>query len=269
MPEASVNGVRVHYRDTGGSAGPGPAGGAPPLLLLHGLGSSGQIWDGVIPAFTPARRVVAPDLRGHGASAKPRSEYSVRLLADDVVALLDHLGLGAVAVCGLSMGGAIGQTLAVEHPHRVRALVLEDTWGYPTSAFVAALEARIAAVREHGLAYYAETAIPQVFSAAFRAAHPRALDEYRARNLQLDPDVIQAVMRGLMAFDLRDRLPAVRAPTLVIVGSDDRLTPRVQAEFLHRTIQGSRLEVIEGAGHIPHLEQPDVFVRLVDEFLRG
>jgi 3-oxoadipate enol-lactonase len=260
MPEATVNNVRLSYRDSGG--------GAAPLLLLHGLGSSGQIWDGLALALTPAHRVIAPDLRGHGASAKPRGGYSVRLLADDVAALLDHLGVEAAAVCGLSMGGAIAQTLAVDHRARVRALVLEDTWGYPTPAFAAALGARIQAVREHGLAHYAEAAIPQVFSERFRAANPQALDDYRARNAQLDPEAIQSVMRGLVAFDPRGRLATVRVPTLVVVGSEDRLTPRLHAEYLHRVIPGSRLEVVEGAGHIPHLEAPAVFTRLLLDFLR-
>lgn len=258
MPEATVSNVRLHYRDAGRGA---------PLLLLHGLGSSGQIWDGIIPELARSHRVVAPDLRGHGASAKPRGGYSVRLLADDVVALLDHLGVEAAAVCGLSMGGTIAQTLAVEHPARVRALVLEDTWGYPTAAFATALGARIQAIREHGLAHYAETAIPQVFSERFRAANPRALDEYRARNAQLDPEAIQSVMRGLIAFDLRGRLATIRVPTLVVLGSEDRLTPRAHAEYLCRVIPGSRLEIVDGAGHIPHLEAPDVFTRLLLGFL--
>jgi pimeloyl-ACP methyl ester carboxylesterase len=159
-------------------------------------------------------------------------------------------------------GSAIAQTLAVDHRARVQALVLEDTWGYPTPAFAAALGARIQAVREHGLAHYAEAAIPQVFSERFRAANPQALDDYRARNAQLDPEAIQSVMRGLVAFDPCGRLATVRVPTLVVVGSEDRLTPRVTQipppRHPRQPPGGGR----RGRPH-PALEAPGVFTRLL------
>jgi len=260
MPEAFVNNVGIRYRE----AGQGPA-----LVLIHGLGSSGQVWEGLFPELSRTHRVIAPDLRGHGDSAKPRGPYSIRLLADDVVLLMDHLGIAAAAVCGLSMGGAIAQVLAVERPERVEALVLEDTWAYPTPDMTRALQARIADVRERGLAYYAESAIPRVFSASFQAANPRVLEEYRARILQLDPEAFQSVIRALASFDLRGRLTVVRAPSLVVVGSEDRMTPLPHAEYISRQIPGARLEVIPGAGHIPHLEAPDVFLGLLRGFLEA
>lgn len=256
--DAVVANVRLHYREAGVGR---------PLLCLHGLGSSGQIWEGLVPELARTYRVLAPDLRGHGASAKPRGGYSVRLLADDVVALLDARGVGPAAVCGLSMGGAVAQVLAVEYPERVSALVLEDTWAFATPGFATALQARIQAVRDRGLGSYADTAVLQVFSEAFRAANPQALEEYRARNAELDAEAFQSVIRGLIGFDMRGRLGTLRVPTLVVIGSEDRLTPRFHADYLLRSIPGARLEVVAGAGHIPHVEQPAAFTTLLRKFL--
>lgn len=142
-----------------------------------------------------------------------------------------------------------------------------NTWAFPHPDFLALFRQRLEALATGGFAAYADVAIPQVYSKAFIAANPQAMAEYQARVAKLDPDSLQAAVDACMTHDMRGRLGEVRTPTLVIVGSEDRLTPPVHSEYLARSIPKARLHVIEGSGHIPHLERPEEFLKSVRKFL--
>jgi 3-oxoadipate enol-lactonase len=257
MPRLSVNNIGMHFVESGQGS---------PLLLLHGVGGSHEMWLPIVPDLARAHRVIAADHRGHGASDKPRGSYTISLFGQDWVALMDALKVDRAHLVGLSMGGAIAMRLAVELPRRVRSLVLVDTWAFPHPDFLALMRKRLERLAAGDLAAYAEEAIPHVYSPAFIAANPEALSLYRARVAQLNPDSIRAAVEACMAHDMRGRQAEIKVPTLVVVGKEDRLTPPYHSEYLARTIPGSRLVVIEGSGHIPHLEKPKEFLKAVVDF---
>lgn len=149
----------------------------------------------------------------------------------------------------------------------MRSLVLVDTWAFPHPDFLALLRQRLEMLAAGDLAAYAEVAIPQVYSPAFIAANPQAMAEYQARVAKLNPDSVRSAVEACVAHDMRGRLGEIQAPTLVLVGSEDRLTPAFHSEYLARSIPKARLAVIDGSGHIPHLERPREFLKTVREFL--
>lgn len=258
MPQISVNNVTLHYTESGQGT---------PLLLLHGVGGSHEIWLPVIPELAKSHRVIAADHRGHGKSAKPRGSYSIRLFAEDWVALMEAFRIDRAHVLGLSMGGAIAMQLAAEHSQRVQSLVLVDTWAFPHPDFLAMLRQRLEALATGDLAAYAEAVIPQLYSPEFIRANPKALADYRARATSLDPGTLRSSVQACMVHDMLGRLQTIKAPTLVLVGSEDRLLPPFHSEYLQRAIPGARLSVIKASGHFPHLERPREFFQAVTEFL--
>ena len=258
MPKVFVNNVRMHYIEAGQGT---------PLLLLHGLGGSHEMWLPVMPELARSYRVIAGDHRGHGASDKPRGQYSIRLFSNDWLALMEALKVDGAHVLGLSMGGAIAMRLAVEAPQRVRSLILVDTWAYPHPEFLAMLRQRLEKLSAGDLAVYAEAAIPQVFSPRFIQANPQVIADFRARLARASSDSLRSAIAACMSHDMQGTLARIQAPTLVVVGSEDRLLPRFHSEYLRRAIHQASLTVIAGSGHIPHLEVPERFLRVVREFL--
>jgi 3-oxoadipate enol-lactonase len=215
-------GIRLAYR-VWGSAG------APPLVLVHGLGDGAGDWDGVAPAFARHWRVYAPDLRGHGRSGRP-GDYSVELMEADLLGFLDALGLDRVDLIGHSMGGLVGYLLAGDHPGRVGRLILED---------VAALRPR-----ERGALERPEGDVP------------------------FDWEMVLAIRGQIDNPDPAwlERLGRITAQTLVIGGGADSHVPQDWVADLARQIPGARLETIE-AGHQIHDAEPDAFTRAALTFL--
>ncbi len=260
MPRLTVNNIGMHYVEAGQGS---------PLLLLHGVGGSHEMWLPIIPELAKSFRVIAADHRGHGASDKPLGQYTISLFCADWLALMDALKVDHAHLVGLSMGGAIAMRLAVEHPRCVRSLVLMDTWAHPHPDFLGLLRRRLERLESGDFSAYAEEAIPQVFSPAFIAANPQAMAEYRQRVAKLDPDSIRSAVNACITHDMRGKQAEIQAPTLVVVGSEDRLTPPYHSEYLARTIPGAKLAVIQGSGHIPHVEKPGEFLKVVAAFLRS
>lgn len=259
MALISANGIHLNYVEAGL--------GEPPLLLLHGVGGSHEMWLPLMPRLADGRRVVAGDHRGHGGSAKPPGPYTTRLMAEDWRAALDVLGIARADVLGLSLGGAVAMRLAAEHPDRVRRLVLLDTWGRPDPAFVALMREREALLTRGDLAAYAELSISHVFTADYVRTHPQEMDAYRARVAKAEVSSLAAAIGACIAHDMGGDLARIEAPTLVVVGRRDHLTPQAFAERLTQGIAGARLVVVDGAAHFPHIERPDEFLGVVKPFV--
>jgi 3-oxoadipate enol-lactonase len=259
MPKVFANSVHLNYVEAGT--------GEPPLLILHGLGGSHDMWLTLLPAFARSRRVIAGDHRGHGDSDKPAGPYTVKLLAQDWIAALDALGVARAHLLGLSLGGAVAMRIAAEHPQRVAKLILENTWAHPHADFVAMLKSRLTLLENADVRAYADVAIPQIFSEDYAQRHPDVVDAYRARAAKAEPFTLAAAVDACLTHDMRGSLGSIKAPTLVMVGARDRLTPVFHGEYLAAAIPGARLRLFEGSAHFPHVEQETAFRDAVETFL--
>lgn len=258
-----IDGLRLHVAE----AGSGPA-----LLLVHGLTASHAVWQPTIEAFADRWRVIAPDLPGHGESAKPDAPYTIDFFAGMVRSLARALEVREAVVCGSSLGGRVALELALYYPAFTRALVLAaPAVGYSI------------AMRPVGQALQALTG-PRILRASLERFfqqnfHDRTRLGHIARSRILEerlaapdfPEFTRAVARSLAGVLRSERQPIERVtqPVLVVWGRQDRLVPlRRSAEILRR-IPHARLQVLERCGHLPMLEQPGAFNTAVAEFLRA
>lgn len=243
----------MHYR----TDGEGPL-----VLLVNSLGTDLRIWDAVLPRLPAGLRVARFDKRGHGLSDLG-GETAIEDLADDAAALIEALG-GPAVVMGVSIGGLIAQALAARRPELVTALVLSNTAARVGTA--ESWQARIEQVRGQGLGTMADGIMERWFAAPFRAA-----DELRLwRNMlaRTPAEGYVACCRALAQADLTDAARQLNLPVLMVAGTDDGATPPDLVEGTCRLIPGARIEVIEGAGHLPMIETPEEFAAIVSPFLR-
>ena len=249
------------------------AGSGLPLLLLHGFPLDHSMWSSQEPLAEHVRLIV-PDQRGFGGSEGPGPE-SIAQLADDAVALLDALHVaGPVVVCGLSMGGYVAQHVAARHPDRVAALVLVDTRLEADTPEARAARVDLSGkVGRLGQAIVADAMIPRLLA-------PAAGEPARARRAEIEAVLrrmivaqpvatIQAALAALGARpDMVEPLRGVRAPTLLVVGAEDAITPPDCLSRAEQIFPAARLLIVPGAGHLVPLESPAVFNAAVLEFLR-
>jgi 3-oxoadipate enol-lactonase len=230
----------------------GPAG-APVLVLAGSLGSTLDMWRPQVEPLSRQFRLLCVDHRGHGGSPVPPGPYRMADLAGDVVALLDELGLQRVAWCGLSLGGMVGMYLASEHPERISRLVLCCTSAcFPD---LTPWRDRIAAVAEGGTGPIADSVVERWFTPDWAAAHPDVVAEAVGMVAGTPDAGYLACCQAIEAWDHRDRLPAITAPTLVIGGSADPATPvEPHARTLVERIPGARLKILDAA-HLATIER--------------
>jgi 3-oxoadipate enol-lactonase len=240
---------------------------APPLVLSGSLGSTVDMWRPQVGPLTERFRVLRVDHRGHGGSPVPPGPYRMADLAGDVVALLDHLGVERVAWCGLSLGGMVGMVLASEHPSRIRSLVLccTSAWFPDPQPW----RDRIAAVAAHGTAPVADAVVARWFTPAWAAAHPAEVDAARTMVAGTPDAGYLGCCQAVEAWDHRDRLAAITAPTLVVAGAHDPATPvEPHARTLVAGIPGARLEVLDAA-HLATVERADEATALIAAHAAG
>jgi 3-oxoadipate enol-lactonase len=233
----------------------GPVG-APALLFLNSIGCDRRLWEGQVAALAPAFRCLTFDARGHGASDAPAGDYSIERLARDALAVLDAAGVQAAHVCGLSLGGVIGQQLALQAPERVASLTLANTASRIGS--YDSWETRRRLVLAQGLAAIADMAMERFFSEAFRADHADVVAAQRATLLACSAAGYAGCCAALRDADLTFELGRIEAPALVIAGELDVSTPPEQAAALAGAIPRASLVALPAA-HLSNLEQPDAF----------
>jgi len=246
------------------------AGSGPPVVLLHGLGGDTGFWAAERVAWAARFRLILIDLRGHGATPASPGGHSIDDLADDVVAVLDAIGIEAAHVVGFSMGGLVAQSLAVRHPGRVARLVLASTYAVMNPQARLFLDAVLDTYeRSQDPAQMYRLIFPWLFSVAFLAdpAHGALL---AGSDADLDDQSLAAWRAAYLAqrrFDGRAQLGRIAAPALVIAGRDDRLVDLADARALADGVPGGELAVLAGAGHLVNVEQPDAFRASVETFL--
>ncbi|HLM58578.1 MAG TPA: alpha/beta fold hydrolase [Pyrinomonadaceae bacterium] len=258
-----VRGIEMAYDDGGG--------GGTPVVLLHGFPFDRSMWREQIESLKDSYRVIAPDLRGHGQTSVTGGAATMEEMADDVAALLDELGVGRVVVGGLSMGGYVTLAFCRKHAERVAAVVLADTRPQPdTEEGRRGREKMVELALREGMAPIADAMLPKVLAPQTLGSKPELVARVREMILGTNPEGAAAALRGMAARrDQTDLLPRLGVPALVIVGTEDSVTPPADAEAMHRLIPGSRLVKIEGAGHASNLERAADFNRALREFLDG
>jgi 3-oxoadipate enol-lactonase len=239
---------------------------APVLMLSNSLGTTHEMWSPQMSAFSGQFRVLRYDTRGHGASDAPSGAYSIDRLGRDAVELLDALNIEHVWFCGLSMGGMIGQWLGSHVPERLAGLILANTAAYmgPPSGW----QARIATVREHGMAALTEAVLQRWFTPDFIAKSPQAVAPVRAMLLACDPAGYIGCCSAIRDMDQRLTARVIAVPTLLISGARDPATPPADAALLNAAIEGSRIVSLEAA-HLSNIEQAEEFTEAVMAFVAG
>lgn len=245
---------------------PGPEG-SPAVVLCNSLGSTRAMWDRNVDALTEHFTVVRHDTRGHGQSGVVPGPATVDDLVDDLLALLDELGLDRVHLVGLSLGGATALSLAVRAPERVDRMVVLCTAAHfpPPSAWTE----RAALVRAEGTGAVAEAVVERWYSPGFPATHPERVIAARQMVASTPAEGYAACCDALAAFDLRPRLGEVTAPLLAIAGADDPATPPERLGEIADGVHEGRLLVVDDAAHLANDEQPDtVSAAIVAHLLR-
>jgi len=258
MPFVTIDDIRLFYRLEGND-------GLPILVLSHSIGTDHQMWEPQVSDLLPHFKILRFDTRGHGASDAPAGEYSVERLGRDTLTLTDHLGIQQFAFCGLSLGGAIGQWIALRAPERLSHLVLANS--SPQFGPPANWQARIEAVRRGGMAAITDMVIGRFFSPRSLAQKnpyvPGILSVLRGTN----PNGYVGCCAALRDVDHRHELPNIKLRTLVIAGDLDVATPwSGHGEILAREIAGARA-VHLSASHLSNLERPRSFSTALLEFL--
>ena len=251
MPSSVVSGRRIFFESMGNGL---------PLVFVHGSTASHRTWD-LQRQLSKTHRIILLDLPGHDQSDPLNEPVTVKLLADHVAAFVKNLGTGPAVLVGHSLGGAVCLQLAIDHPALVRALVLVGT-GAKLGVFPAILESLKTDFRASidlaiGAMAFASTARPQI------------IERSKRESLKCRPEVAYADFVACNTFDVRERVSDITAPTLVLVGTEDRLTPVKWSQFLNDKIVGSYLRVIANAGHMVMLEQPEEVNRAILTFLAG
>jgi len=241
----------------------------PPVVLIHGVGARLETWDGVSERLARDFQVVRYDLRGHGQSTRLPGPYSLSLFADDLRALLDHVGLAKTCVAGHSLGAMVAQMFALTHADRVERLALLSAVAGRTPEERERVVARIDLIRAGSAGDHFRRSMSRWFSDAFIAANPEVIAAYAARNAENDPECYSAAYRVLALEDLDRELETIAVPTLIATGEQDLGSNPRMSELIHRRIQGSTLRILPGLKHSILVEAPQVVAGLLEPFFQS
>ena len=239
----------------------------PWLTLSHSLAVHGGMWAPQIDALARHFTVLNYDTRGHGGTSAPPAPYTLEQLADDAHGLLQHLGVTRTHWLGLSMGGMIGQTLALRHPEVLDRVVLADTTGQVPAAGAAMWADRVRIARSEGMQALCQPTLSRWFTEPFLKAQPALMEKIGAMIAATPVEGYAGCCAAIATTDTLARLAAQRSPALVIVGDQDAATPPAAAEAIARHWPGAKLRVIADASHLSNIEQAAVFNAAVLDFL--
>lgn len=257
-----ANNIIISYDDMGE--------GDIPVLFLHGYPFDRTMWRAQVESLQMTYRVIAIDIRGYGKSTVDDARPGMSLFADDLIALMDALQIREAVICGLSMGGFIALNALQRFPERFTTAILCDTQCIADSAQTKAKrQETIAQIEQDGKDKFCETFLNSVF-------HPESLKSKKDIVEKLREVVFansqKTIISGLNALAEREDVCAslgdIKIPVLIICGRADGVTPLSESEFMQRNINGSVLQVLEMAGHVSNLEQPEAFTMILQDFLR-
>jgi 3-oxoadipate enol-lactonase len=229
---------------------------APALMFSNSLGTTHELWARQVVGLSSAFRVIRYDTRGHGGSDAPKGTYTIEMLGLDALTILDAAGAPRAHVCGLSLGGLTAMWLGVHAPDRVESLILASTAARIGNALL--WQERIELVKLSGIRPLAEASMGRWFTEAFRAAHPDIVDRYRQMLESCPVEGYASCCAALRDADLRGKIGGIAAPTLVIAGRHDPVTPPTDADAIRTRIRDARVTELDAA-HLANVERADEF----------
>jgi len=260
MTRIRINDIELAYTDTGAGR---------PIVLIHGYPFNRSLWTEQIPALSNSYRIIAPDLRGFGDSDASQDPSTMNRLAADVALLMDHLEIPRATICGLSMGGYVALAFYKQFHSRVRALVLADTRAQADTDEAKQTRAQQAEkALSEGMAGIAGAMLPKLLTPETVSKRPEIVKFVRDMMLKSKPEGAAAALRGMAEReDQTELLLKISVPTLIVVGAEDAITPVSDSEQMHHAIGGSRLVVLDHAGHVSNVERPQQFNDALLHFL--
>jgi 3-oxoadipate enol-lactonase len=259
MPFLQVDGARIRYEVTGAEK-------APTLVFSNSLGTDLAMWDPQVAALNRGYRIVRYDTRGHGQSPETPGPYTIDQLADDVMALLDHLKLDGVYFCGLSMGGMTAMSLALRKPQRLYKIVLCST--APKIGTSETWNTRIDIVRQGGMAAVVDGVLQRWYTSEFRSSAPQAIESTRQTLLKTSVEGYVACCAAVRDADMRETIAGIRVPTLIIAGTHDPVTTPADGHFMEQRIPGAKYCELPGA-HLSNIEAAAAFTNELSNFLKA
>ncbi len=255
-----IDGINIDYSDEGAGL---------PIIFIHAFPLNQTMWGDQVSALNSRFRVITPDLRGFGKSDAPAGPYSMDRMASDLRALMQALSIDSAVIAGCSMGGYVAFAFYRNYPEAARALVLVDTRaGSDAEEARERREQSAQKAEREGARAIADDMTPLLLGSTTESSRPEIVQRVRAMIEATSPRGIAAAQRGMAARrDSVSLLSEIACPVLAIAGSEDKLAGRVEAEAIAGKIPGARLRVIESAGHLPNLEQPEEFNKALIEFL--
>ncbi len=260
--KANINGIGIHYVEHGHGL---------PVVFVHGFPFSLRMWEPQLIGLPDYIRRIALDIRGFGQSDIGDGQYMVEFFVDDLIGLLDHLGIGKAVICGLSMGGYVVLRAIERHPERFLGAVLCDTKS--TADDNVAKQSRVQAirdVREQGVPHFAENFVKKVFAPSTIHANPSIVQMIQE---SISLTSARGVVGGLLALasrrDTTTALAAIRVPVLIMVGEHDAITPVSVARDMQNQISNVVLHVVPDAAHLSNLENPTFFNEKLLDFLNS
>ncbi len=257
-----ANGIRINYELTGKED-------APVVMLSHSLASSMVMWNPQLKVLEPHYRVLRYDMRGHGGSDATEGAYSLDLLAADVIALLDVLNIDTLHFVGLSIGGMIGQCLALNFENRFQSLALCDTAPIIPDDAKPLFEERMDLARTKGMQALVEGTLERWFTPPYLEQNPPAVDLIRNQFMATSVTGFNGCSQAILGLNYLDRLSEIKLSTLIIVGEDDPGTPVEASEAIHALIANSKLVVLPSAAHLSNIEQTEAFNSALLAFLQS
>ena len=252
MTSIRINDINLSYTDVGAG---------PPVVLIHGYPFNRSLWTEQAEALNSKYRVVVPDLRGFGESDSSEGTATMARMAEDVAALMDALAIEQAVIGGLSMGGYVALAFARMFPARMRALVLADTRAQAdTEEGKQTRHQQAEKALSEGMAGIADAMLPKLLTPETVSKRPELVKRIRDMMLKTKPEGAAAALLGMAERDDQTEfISSIRVPTLILVGREDAITPVTDSETMQSRIEGSRLVVIENAGHVSNLEQTEQF----------
>jgi 3-oxoadipate enol-lactonase len=257
----TANGITMHYEMEGPES-------APVVTLSHSLATDLSMWVPQVAALKSVYRVLRYDTRGHGGTDAPEGPYTLEQLAEDARALLQALGIPKTHFMGISMGGMIGQVLALKDSGMLLSLVLCDTSSRIPEEALPIWEERIGLAQKQGMDTLVEPTMERWFTASFRRKPLPELEKVR-RMIRTTPlKGYVGCSRAIMRLNLTERLREITLPTFIVVGEEDPGTPVAASRAIHEQIKGAELVILKSAAHLSNIEQQDAFNTAVMGFLR-